>query len=615
MQMGFKIIFIFLFVSVLTGEFAYAQQTPAKKDSTHLYKNIETYSGRSKFTKFVYRLLFKPVASSPPKKKTGKKVYKKLIQKPYSTFEGKTIRHINIQTLDPFGYSIGDTIIASLNFLTKTGNKLHIKSQVITIRNLLLIRQNQKFDSLLVKESERLVRSRSYVRDVSFFVKSIAKKSDSVDVFIRVLDIWSIIPRATLSSSRTSIGFTDQNFLGLGHEFQNDITRNYTEGNYSYHTSYSIPNLRNTYISTTLRYGIDGDRYFNKSLIIDRPFFSPFAKWAAGVNFTQQFRNDSIPSDNTLFVHQRYKYNLQDFWVGNAMLLLKSNTENNRTTNFISAARFLRIRYLEKPNEMVDPQHFFSDENFYIGSIGISTRKYVQDKFIFKYGITEDVPIGKVYNLTVGYQEKNNIGRLYLGGRISIGNYYQWGYLSSNIECGTFIRASNTEQAVLKVDVNYFTGLIEIGKWKFRQFVKPQLTVGINRLLVDSLTLNDGYGLDGFHSNALTGTSRLLFTLQTQSYAPWNFVGFHFGPYLTCTLGMLGDDLAGFKNSKVYAQIGVGVLIKNVNLVFNTFQLSISFYPSIPGKGQNVFKLNSFSTADFGLRDFEIGKPATVLFR
>ena len=78
---------------------------------------------------------------------------------------------------------------------------------------------------------------------------------------------------------------------------------------------------------------------------------------------------------------------------------------------------------------------------------------------------------------------------------------------------------------------------------------------------------------------------------------------------------MLGEAGTGFKNSKVYSQLGLGVLIKNENLVFNTFQLSISFYPLIPGMGQNVFKMNSFRTTDFGFRDFEIGKPGKMIYR
>jgi hypothetical protein len=78
---------------------------------------------------------------------------------------------------------------------------------------------------------------------------------------------------------------------------------------------------------------------------------------------------------------------------------------------------------------------------------------------------------------------------------------------------------------------------------------------------------------------------------------------------------MLSDAVTGFKNSKVYSQIGLGVLIKNESLVFKTFQISISFYPLIPGTGQNVFKMNSFRTTDFGFRDFEIEKPAGMIYQ
>ena len=59
----------------------------------------------------------------------------------------------------------------------------------------------------------------------------------------------------------------------------------------------------------------------------------------------------------------------------------------------------------------------------------------------------------------------------------------------------------------------------------------------------------------------------------------------------------------------MYSQIGLGVLIKNENLVFKTIQISISFFPLIPGTGQNIIKMNSFRTTDFGFRDFEIEKP------
>jgi len=608
--MWFKKYFIPFFVLILISDFASAQQDTVKTDSTQLYKNIESYSKRNKFTRFVYRLIFNPVT---PDSQT--KAYKKLIQKPYSTFEGKIIRNIDVVTLDPFGYSVSDTTFGKQNFLSKAGNGTHIKTQGITIRNLLLIHKNQPFNSLLVKESERLIRNQKYVHEVSFSVMAAGVKSDSVDIFIREMDNWSIVPEGSISTSGLRVDLTDKNLLGYGHEFQNAFSRNFTRGISFFNTNYSIPNIRNSYISAKLHLGIDGYGNFSRSFAVDRPFFSPLTKWAAGVSFDSQIKKDSLKDINSVYVPVNLKFRTQDYWAGKAIQLFKGNTEDVLVTNLILAAGYLHIRYFEKPSELLDPLHIYSSEDLYLATIGISTRKYVQDKYIFKFGVIEDVPVGSVYSLTGGYQIRNNSERLYLGIRVYFGNYNEWGYLSSNFEYGTFFRASHSEQGVLTVGVNYFTGLFEIGKWKFRQFVKPQMTIGINRFSNDSLTLNDSYGLDGFNSPELSGTNRLLVTLQTQSYAPWNIIGFRIGPYFTYSLGMLSDAVTGFKNSKVYSQIGLGVLIKNENLVFKTFQISISFYPLIPGTGQDVFKMNSFKTADFGFRDFEIEKPARMIYQ
>ena len=609
-----KFLILFLF-TISISDFANGQQDSVKTDSTLLYKNIESYSKRSKFNGFIYRLIFKPVATDSTIKSAKRKAYKKLLKNQYRTFEGKIIRKIDIETLDPFGYSASDTTVGRQNILSKAGNWMHIKSQGITIRNLLLIHKNQSFNSLLVKESERLIRSQKYVHDVSFNIIAAGAGSDSVDILIRELDNWSIIPEGFLMTSKINAGLTDKNFLGTGHEFRNVFSRNFTGEINSFNTYYSVPNFRNTYISAKLHYGFDGYGNYARSVIVDRPFFSPLAKWAAGITFASQTRKDSLQDINSVYVPVTLKFTTQDYWAGKALHLFKGSSEEALVTNLILAARYLHIRYTEKPSELLDPFHNYSSEDFYLAEVGISTRKYVQDKYIFRFGITEDVPIGSVYALTGGYQIKNNTGRLYFGLRVYFGNYYEWGFLSSNFEYGTFFNASHTEQGVLTAGVNYFTGLFEIGNWKFRQFVKPQMTVGINRFSSDSLTLNDKYGLDGFNSRVLSGTNRILLTLQTQSYAPGNLIGFRFGPFLSFSLGMLSDAETGFKNSRVYSQISLGVLIKNENLIFNPFQISISFYPLIPGTGQNVFRMNSFKTTDFGFRDFEIGKPGQMLYQ
>jgi hypothetical protein len=611
MQIGFKTILILLSVFILGTNFVSGQITSDTINTKELYKDLETKSGKKKVTKFMHGLFFKPVAPAPKKKKT----YKKLIQKPYSTFEGKVIRHISITTLDPFGYSITDTLSAPANFISKAGNTLHLQSRPGAIRNLLLVRKFQLFDSLLVKESERLVRSQKYVRDVSFFIIATAKNSDSVDIIIRELDTWSLIPQVGFSNSKFAFGFNDRNFLGLGHEAQEGFLWNYDNGEFDYNLNYFIPNIRNTFINSTMHYGTDEYGELWKTFAVDRPFFSPLAKWAAGVYLTQQLRIDYIHINDTGIIQQRFKFNAQDFWAGYAFNVFKGLTADDRTTNFITAVRFLRVRFLENPVELYDPRHTFANENFFLASIGLSTRKYVQDKYLVRFGVPEDIPIGKVISFTAGYQEKNRTSRLYAGARLSFGYYYTWGYLSANFEYGAFFRGVSQEQGAISANLIYFTGLVEIGRWKFRQFVKPQVVIGLNRFEFDSLTLNDGHGIAGFRSNELKGTTRLLLNLQTQSYAPWDWIGFRFGPFIRCSLGILGDEANGFTDRKIYAQIGLGVIIKNDYLVFNIFQVSISFYPVMPGGEHGIFKFNSFRTSDFGFGDFDVEKPAVVLFQ
>jgi hypothetical protein len=607
--------FLILFsISVFSSEISFAQIPIEKKDSTHVYKNIETYAKRRKFTDFIYRLVINPIAVNTKTDNEKKKKRTHPVQKPYRNFEGKIIRSINVETLDPFGYSVTDTIITLQSYLLKAANNLHFKSQRITIRNLLLIKPYQKFDSLLVRESERLVRSQTYIHDVSFIVKTTSKNSDSVDIIIRELDRWSIDAKVDISKSKKSIQLSDKNILGLGHEFKPEFTLNNTNGRYAYNMNYYIPNINNSFISATLNYSVDKYNNSNKMVSIDRPFFSPLAKWAAGLNFTHQFLRDSLYSLDSLSVLQRFAFNTQDYWIGKAIKIYKNTSKNSRTTNFIVATRYYQTRYLESPIEKFDTLHLYSNENVYLASIGISKREYVQDAYILKYGRTEDVPVGKVFSVTGGLKTKNNTNRFYLSILYSVGFHHKWGYLSTDLKYGTFFNASHPKQGVFKESINYFTELLNIGDWKIRQFVKQQLTIGINRFSNESITLNDGNGIDGFNSVSLTGTNRLLFTFQTQAYSPWSIIGFGFGPYFICSIGMLSNSNSGFINKKMYSLLGLGVLIRNEHLVFNTFQFSISLYPIIPGIGSNVFKSNSFKTTDFEFQDYEIGKPTTIIY-
>ena len=602
-QLHFIVLFLFC-----SCHLAYSQEIKQEKDSARLYKNIEKFSKKNKFTKFVHGLIFEPIKV---KKKITKKRKTIVPKKIYSAFEGKIIRDINIVTLDPFGYSESDPDVAPVNYISRAGNAIHIKSRKLNIKNLLLIKRNKPLDSLLVKESVRLVRSQRYVRAVIIKPELIAGNPDSVDVNIRVLDAWSLLPDIAGSGNSVNLKIKERNFIGLGHQFDNAYEREFDTGNFGYSTRYFIPNILNTYITAAVGYQIDLERNYGKYANVERPFFSPFAKWAGGAYIDQQFYSDSIPDAMALLQRQNFKYNSQDFWGGYSYQLFRGNTENDRTTNIVMTGRFLNVDYIERPTIAFDSVNFYNDEKLYLVGIGLSSRQYVEDKYIFNYGVVEDVPVGRVFAITGGWQDKNRVGRLYAGARVSLGKFYKWGYLSSNFEYGTYFNKGTLEREAITAHANYFTNLMESGKWKFRQFIKTRLVLGNNRERSrgDFLTLDEQNGIPGFTNTGLFGTKKAFITFQSQAYSPGTLAGFHLNPYFSYSIGMLGQKNTGFKNSRAYSQIGVGVIVSNDYLVFSNFQISFSYYPNIPGSGDNIFKTNAINTEDFGFLNFEILKP------
>lgn len=587
---------------------ALAQENQIKKDTSKGYRAIEKYSKKRKFTKFIHKFIFHSVETQ----KITKSNFQKTQTKNYLTFEGKIIRNIEIKTLDPFGYSDTDSTKVPKKFIDKAGNSLHVKTKRFAIKNLLLIKKNAPLDSLLMKESERIIRSQRFTRSVSSEMKLVAQ--DSVDVLITILDSWSLAPDVSPTTTKTKFYLRERNIFGLGHELANSYTKSLTSKQFGYSFNYFVPTIKNSFISTRLKYDIDFDRNYDKSVTIERPFFSAYTRWAGGIQFGQNFSKINALDANQIIRSQNSKFNYQDYWLGRSFQLNKGNSEFNRTTNFITSARYFNKNYSDTPFINADSLNIYNVEKLYLITLGITSRKFTQDKYIFDFNVVEDVASGFVYSVTTGYQKKYDEYKFYAGGKMALGRFYKFGYLSTNLEFGTFLDLGKTNQTATSLQLIYFTNLQEYGKWKFRHFIKPQLIVGNNRLNsnYDRLTLNEGQnGIEGFNSTTLFGTKKLLMTIQSQGYSPWRFLGFRLNPYLSYTAGMLGQENSGFSDSKLYSQISMGLIISNDFLVFSSFQFSLSYYPSIPD-GNPMYKTNALSTSDFGLQNFEISKPSLI---
>ncbi|WP_445454423.1 hypothetical protein [Flavobacterium sp. 25HG05S-40] len=602
---------LFLFVCPISE----AQVRNSGNDSIKVYKKIEDYSKKTKFKKFIYRLLFKAQRSQTKSQKNARKVF--LVKKSFDRNEGKIIRNIQIETLDPFGYAVDNYKDVPEKGFEKFGNALHLKTKNWTIRNLLLFKKNTPLDSIAAKESERLIRRQRYVRSVIIKPIEIPGSVDSVDVSVRVLDSWSLIPTGAISGSRMNLELTERNFAGLGHEIDNEYSRRFDDKKNAYKGSYTINNIRDTYIKGTFIYDKDLNDNISRSARIERQFFSPLTRLAYGAYFENRYRVDSLPDNAGVFANQDFKLETQQYWAGHSFKIFEGRSEDFRSTNLVTTLGYKNVSYKATPDFVYDPERFFSSEKLYLATIGLNTRKFQEDKYLFNFGIIEDVPYGQVYSITGGIQDKNNRMRGYFGGRVAYGTYFPVGYAGINVEVGSFFDGGKSYESTLRIEANYFTNLMSIGSWRVRQFVIPTLVLGNHRVntIKDRVTINEKNGISGFDNPLINGTRKLFTTFQTQTYVPGNWHGFHFSPFFNMNLGVLGDERHKMFDDKIYSIFSLGVLINNDYLVFNSFQVSFSFYPSIPYQGTNLIKTNTFKNDDLVLPDFQIGEPTIVPYR
>lgn len=613
------------------------QKTPKDSISKEDEKLFDTIQKRSDRTK-IGRLLNKWVLRDPTDSDHNK-TDDELAPK-YEKDKGKIIRTIRIVTTDPFGYSLADTTKTPHSWFQKTGNAIHIKSKEMAIDKFILFKENESLNPYLIGETERLLREQNYIHQLRITSRPVENTKDSVDVYIQVMDSWSLLPKARISSSHGDAELLERNFIGMGHQLRGQYSRSFEQNQNGYEAEYRINNIRNTFIDFKGKYARDFDQYQNKYLSVSRRFYSQIARWAGGVFFQNRSLERPMPGDTSAFENQDLKFIYQDYWVGHAFPVIKDK-ERDQITNLTLGLRSFFLNYRQSPDKRYDSIHYFSNERFYLASISLNSRRFVQDKYIFKDGEVEDIPIGSLYGITGGIQQKYDKTRLYAGLQASYGSYFNWGFLSGNIEVGSFFNNRKPEQAAISFQINYFSKLIDLGNdWYLRQFIKPQLVLGFNRKdsFADRLSLNDEFyftgvrsaeyinyedqdhyvnyktaSIRGFESEAV-GTHKFVVDFQTQVYAPWTIAGFHFNPFLDVTLGYLADKDHSFGSNKVYTGITAGVIIRNDYLVFDSFQLSLSYYPEMPGHGTHVIRSNAVRTHDYGLQSFEVTEPRTVIF-
>ena len=152
-------------------------------------------------------------------------------------------------------------------------------------------------------------------------------------------------------------------------------------------------------------YYSDYENYFSKSIQVERPLYSPLARWSGRLGYYEyRYEDEGISYRDSIYIPILMTRTFDAF--GSWVKPLRK-VENKRINNFIIAGRFRNINYYEKPSPEIDPEQYYGNENLYLTQFSLNSTGFVKDRYIFRNGDIEDVGIGRSLFLTSGILRKN----------------------------------------------------------------------------------------------------------------------------------------------------------------------------------------------------------------
>jgi hypothetical protein len=564
------------------------------------YDSLKAKSSKSKFAKALFDL----VIIMPDTMNTKKIINRS--ENIFREFTGMKIKKITIQRLDVFGSDVDNPGKYSSKSTERLLNATHINtSERIVLKNL-LFNEGDTLSPLLLTDNERILRQLPYIDDARIIVIPIAP--GEVEVIVVTRDVYSLGGDFTYRGvNKGSVWLFDKNIFGMGHELRIEIPYNGSNPDSpGVGVSYLVNNISKSFINLNLNYyNALGKRTYGFAL--QRDLISSETKYGGGIAIRQMYTTEDL---DTLPVPEPLNYNYQDYWLQRSFMIDRSTV-----TRIITGIRFINDNIFKRP--VIDPESYYAlqKKNLFLASVAYSRQRYFTTNLLYSYGRTEDIPYGSLFRLTGGVEHNEFKYRLYMSPEVSFGTpVANLGYIGFYGGFGTFIRDGKPEQGVLSLKTLYYSNLFNIGKQRVRNFLTIEYTRGYNRYSDEFLNIPGENGFKGFRNDSIHGGQRIRLGLESVIFNPVNFYGFRFAFFGFANIAFLAGTNQIISSGYTVPGFGLGIRIRNDNLVFKTFQVRFGYYPLAPEYSDIKYLIISGEQL-LRPKNFEPGPPALVQYR
>jgi outer membrane protein assembly factor BamA len=278
-------------------------------------------------------------------------------------------------------------------------NKLHINTREKTIRDQLLFDPRDGYSQQLIDETERLLRSRSYIHDARISAEEIC--GEGVILTVATTDNWTLTPAISLSRSggetRAAVELQEANLLGLGTEIT--LLTESDEERDSNAFVYRDQNWLGDFKSLNLEIADNSDGHVYRLGTI-RPFVKLDSKYAYSAQVA------SVERENPVYEQGREVARVgetDDSWLlsyGWSGGLLDGAVSRYRAGWFAGKQRYSTVDdpNIEIPQDVDTSYPFFEYEYLKV--------KYVEKVNFRVMGITEDIRLGGSFRARIGWKDE-----------------------------------------------------------------------------------------------------------------------------------------------------------------------------------------------------------------
>ena len=577
------------------------------KASDAFYKRLMQKADSNYISKSLYPLLFRK-----PQTSRNLEIRNLPANAVFKKYQGDVIRSIRYVKLRVFGSSIYDTIYEENKSITNILNKMHMYTNDVVIDNYLSVKPGQRLDAVKLSDNERMIRNAPIFEDARFIVDPVNK--DSVDLILIVKDIFPLGADIKVNSVRDGrIRLYDRNLLGFGHQlgqsfgYKSSMSPSFFLGE----GGYIARNIRHSLTDFSLLWSDDP---INKHIGMDvsRPFITPELHLAGGLNVTY---NEAWLFDEPLTERYRYSNRVFDVWGGYSTIInrFKGITSNRQQAALVT--RFYQLDYYQV--------HHFSLLNMppmvsvtrTLTAFHILRSEFYQSNMIYGYGRTEDIPYGYHAELILGYEHSELDHRVYSalksGVTLPIRNA---GLMHLQAQLGGYFQKGLMEDGVFKTDLQLISPLINMGKFRVRNFSSISYITGISRTVPGTISMNGDPLWHLFNKYELTGYQRVRGRFESVNFTPYYFMGFRFAAFWYMEVAVLAKKNENFVNQTIYPALGAGIRLRNENLIFSTIQLSLNWYPVHPD-GIQAFSGQLSDVPGHTLNENLIDKPEIIEYK